>query len=848
MGGVAVAMGCASRRGSDSKNTLSLLVLSLMALLFVAAPVHARIPPDTINKGTPFQMVGYWGQNTIAQLDTAQSEATLAAVCQLQKYSTIYIQGIFSHFSTKNAPGIDFSNHCSFSGAQAYTGYESKTNGYTLLYCPQIGKDIKACQRVGVRVVLQLASKPADLLTPSDGNRSAYQIYSMFFDRTIQGAPRPFDDAVLNGLDVQVVNPTESAPAYTNFVSTLRTLMNGIDPLAPTTPSVNATAVLNGTAIVYNGTVWTANGTGEVVADVPAGTGLANYTSPWRNVSSPADYYGLPTYMSISATVSCTFPSPFFGPSSSTLLGTNATLIDYMVLSFINTTCSWAGGSDAFFAAVNAWSNWAGGVDKMQFGVELPNVGWGYEGVVGGNAGDFVNVTAFYTNNFIQALRTTPTFGAIFLRDVSLDKLNIPCSNLPTSSYADLIFKELQAVNTSVSGKNTPAGSRCVEKVDVILGNGGGKTAGKPTATAVAQTNVGGGGGGVSIPAVVGIAVGVGVAVGIVAAAVVFVRARKRKSEDNDDDSDDEDNNNPRSPRSTASKTVPSPGAKFPPEMAKLPSPTITKPDPALYDYYAPAPIPGSPPRGPGGYGAAPTSPGRDGSPHATPMRGGMSEDDTSTASLVYSPSGVPLVQMGAGKTPSHRSRGSLAGSEIEGSGGGTPVVPAHMVYPQAAAMNAHPALAHLYGAAPAVVATVPGYQPYVQPMNPGAAYLVQQQQAAAAAARADPPRSSARSGKSGRSLGMVSTTTGVDAGYAYYNQGVPVAEPVYQAYPGGVLTPGRSATGDSASTRSTASNAAGGGIQAQLARAMEERNKVAGHARGGSTGSAAGMGKGSWR
>ncbi|KAJ3330151.1 hypothetical protein HDU93_000544 [Gonapodya sp. JEL0774] len=150
-------------------------------------------------------MVGYWGQNTIAAIDTALVEKTLASVCQLQKYSIIYISGIFGHFNTKGAPGMDFSNHCSFSAAQAYTGYESRTNGYTLLSCPDIGKDIKACQRVGVRVILSITSKSADLITPADGNRSAYQIYGMFFDRTTAGVPRPFDGSVLDGLDIQVI-------------------------------------------------------------------------------------------------------------------------------------------------------------------------------------------------------------------------------------------------------------------------------------------------------------------------------------------------------------------------------------------------------------------------------------------------------------------------------------------------------------------------------------------------------------------------------------------------------------------------------------------------------------------
>ncbi|KAJ3326575.1 hypothetical protein HDU93_002381 [Gonapodya sp. JEL0774] len=408
-----------------------------------------------------------------------------------------------------------------------------------------------------------------------------------------------------------------------------------------------------------------------------------------------------------------------------------------------------------------------------------------------------------------------------------MDAYNLPCSNLATTTYASLVFKELQAVNISTSGKNTPVDQRCVLRENVVLGNTGGKTAGKPTPTAtnlVAESNSGGGG--VPVGTVVGIAVGVGAFVGIGVAGALVFRSRMRNGNDDDDDDDDEDAA-PRSPRDNAKRssvavpTTPTSGG------GQLPSPTT--PQKAIVA------------------AAFPNSPRRTDtniSSQISSSHNMSSDDQRSTASMVPGTSNKPS---------SHRSR-SLAGSDIEMSGGGTPVVPPHMV--PGYGVNAHPALAHLYGGAAPGQPAVPMYgQPYVvaAPM-----YIQQQPQPQAhLAVAADPPTSS---GKSGRSLGKVSTSGSAAAELPYYGQPSP-HDAASASYPvqGGEYssqphTQPQLATSASPPRQPAKSPTSSSGVQGQLAKALEERraaaaaagaNTTPGHGRMGSSG---GMGKGSWR
>ncbi|KXS16686.1 glycoside hydrolase family 18 protein [Gonapodya prolifera JEL478] len=498
--------------------TVHVLCVALLAELSLGL-----LPTDITNPRSPYQLIGFWGQNRVASLDTSKVEGTLASTCQLTPYATIHVGYLLDHFATKGAPSMDFSSHCSFGGAFAYPGYETKTNGYTLLHCSDIAKDIKACQRVGRRVVLTLSPKTVTLLSESDGNRSAYQIYSMFFDRTVPGDPRPFDDAVFDGLDMQL-NITESQDGYRAFVNTLRALFNRQDP-----PPLSGTAAnVSGIPAVFNGTAWIAtpsgtngtNGTAAGNATVGRGgqvvtgniTGWTPQTTPWTNVSNPVDYYRLPTTFTLSATLTgCDLPDPILGPSNNTLLSVVPTKFDYLLVSYRHgANCTWA-NQDGFWANLQSWSNWVAGVDKLEFAAQLPNMGWGYEAFTESDPNTFINTTFFYSASLIPRLRTVSKFTAVSLYDSSFDQLNLPCtapSTLVTSRYVDLLYTDLTSFNTTADGTNTPVGKQCVWKDSIVVqgrGNGTGRPAGpvSPVATPAATS-----GGGLTTGAIAGIAVG----------------------------------------------------------------------------------------------------------------------------------------------------------------------------------------------------------------------------------------------------------------------------------------------------------------------------------------------------
>ncbi|KXS20775.1 hypothetical protein M427DRAFT_344853 [Gonapodya prolifera JEL478] len=398
------------------------------------------------------------------------------------------------------------------------------------------------------------------LLTESDGNRSAYQIYAMFFDRTLLDTPRPFDDAVFDGLNLEITIP-ESPEGYRAFVNTIRALFDHQDP----PPLSGTVANVSGVAAVFNGTAWVAqtntqNATVATNGSVASGgapqsptlsdkvlTGeVQGWTPPqqsWLTLYTPAGYYRRPTNFTLSATLpTCDFPSSFLGPSPGTLLTLMPSKFDYLVISYLRgSSCTWASGEDAFWKSVDGWAKWvADSSVGMAFVVQLPNVGWGYEKYTGANSNTFINVTSFYTSNFVPRLRLLPRFAAIALQDASFDQVTQPCfapSSLVSSSYADLLYGELTAENPSSVGSGTPQDQMCAWK-ETMLAKG--KPAG-PIATGVAaaagSTQTGQGGGVLPVSAIAGIIVGGVLVLGMVAGAglVAYRTVYLRHSDDKSD-------------------------------------------------------------------------------------------------------------------------------------------------------------------------------------------------------------------------------------------------------------------------------------------------------------------------
>ncbi|KAJ2444529.1 Chitinase 2, partial [Coemansia sp. RSA 2337] len=105
---------------------------------------------------------------------------------------------------------LNFANAC-----------ETTFEGSSLLHCPNIAADIKFCQSKGKAVILSMggASGAYGFSSDSQASQFADTMWNMFFKGT--AAQRPFDDAVLDGIDLDIEGG--GASGYTTFISQLRT-------------------------------------------------------------------------------------------------------------------------------------------------------------------------------------------------------------------------------------------------------------------------------------------------------------------------------------------------------------------------------------------------------------------------------------------------------------------------------------------------------------------------------------------------------------------------------------------------------------------------------------------------
>lgn len=107
------------------------------------------------------------------------------------------------------APVLNLANHC-----------ETTFPGSSLLNCPKVGQDIKACQAKGKALVISIggASGSYAIDDPAAGAAFAEKIWDMFLGGT--SATRPFGDAIVDGVDLDLESGTNKG--YVAFIETLR--------------------------------------------------------------------------------------------------------------------------------------------------------------------------------------------------------------------------------------------------------------------------------------------------------------------------------------------------------------------------------------------------------------------------------------------------------------------------------------------------------------------------------------------------------------------------------------------------------------------------------------------------
>ncbi|KAG4927092.1 hypothetical protein AAZX31_19G068800 [Glycine max] len=124
-------------------------------------------------------LVVYWGQNA--------GEGQLTKTCKTGLFHIVNI-AFLSTFGNGSQPQINLAGHCS----PASKG------------CKRLGKDIKNCQRRGIKVMLSIGggTNTYSLSSPDDARQVADYIWDNFLGG--KSNSRPFGNAILDGVDFNI--------------------------------------------------------------------------------------------------------------------------------------------------------------------------------------------------------------------------------------------------------------------------------------------------------------------------------------------------------------------------------------------------------------------------------------------------------------------------------------------------------------------------------------------------------------------------------------------------------------------------------------------------------------------
>ncbi|KAL6638385.1 hypothetical protein ACP70R_023880 [Stipagrostis hirtigluma subsp. patula] len=130
----------------------------------------------------------YWGQNV--------DEGTLAETCRTGQYAFVNI-AFLPVFGSGQDPILDLAGHCNLTVVRD---------------CPRVRDDIHSCQSLGVKVLLSIGGDRGlySLASASDAQGVATYLWDTFLGGNSTAQPRPFGDAVLDGIDFAIVEDSNS--------------------------------------------------------------------------------------------------------------------------------------------------------------------------------------------------------------------------------------------------------------------------------------------------------------------------------------------------------------------------------------------------------------------------------------------------------------------------------------------------------------------------------------------------------------------------------------------------------------------------------------------------------------
>ena len=198
----------------------------LLALFACAAVVPAFQALNANKTSLPqvnkcFRSVAYWGQDSLSTRPSSSSSASkfekpLDAYCNDDTFDIIMVSFLDVLYHGKPAlPGIELSRHC----------YRTPFKGYPrLLQCPEVASSIKKCQSRGKTIMLSMggAGGKGEFKNEKAGREYADIIWKMFLGGQDKSIPRPFGDAVMDGVDLDIEHGPPTG--YGSFVLRLREL------------------------------------------------------------------------------------------------------------------------------------------------------------------------------------------------------------------------------------------------------------------------------------------------------------------------------------------------------------------------------------------------------------------------------------------------------------------------------------------------------------------------------------------------------------------------------------------------------------------------------------------------
>ncbi|OBZ66266.1 Chitinase 2 [Grifola frondosa] len=332
---------------------------SLVSLI-LSCLLHDVVAFDNSRKDN---LAVYWGQ------DSAGNQKSLSFYCADDTIDVFPLAFLYIFRGTGGEPVIDLANICNQWDDPVFPGT-------ALANCSFLASDIKECQSKGKLVTLSLGGATGEIGFSSDSQAQSFadQIWNLFLGGS--STIRPFGDAVLDGLDLDIESGTPAH--YAAFVNRIRSL-------------ANETVNLNETASAQN-----TNGT-DLSTSLKDSTGLHNSTSD-KNATSNKYYY-------ITAAPQCPFPDAYIGAAL------NEAPFDAVYVQFYNNYCGLDQPSEYNFAT---WDNWA----KTQSA--NPNIKV-YIGAAGSSdsAGEGYVDADTVMNYVIGAQEQYSSFGGVMLWDAS---------------------------------------------------------------------------------------------------------------------------------------------------------------------------------------------------------------------------------------------------------------------------------------------------------------------------------------------------------------------------------------------------------------------------------------------